>query len=175
MSDVLAIDGLSYTYPGSTLPALSAVDLHIAHGEFVVLAGLSASGKSTLLRAASGLVPHFFGGEFGGRVVVGGMDTRSREPAQIAAVAGSLFQDPETQAVLGSVRAELSFPLENHGWGPSAVARGVEEAALALGIETLLDRPTHELSGGESATRRTGGGAGRQAADRPARRADIPA
>src|SRR5207244_8655470 len=41
------------------------------------------------------------------------------------------------------------FPLENRGESAAAVARGVEEAALALGIAQLLDRPTHELSGGE--------------------------
>jgi len=50
---------------------------------------------------------------------------------------------------MGSVRSELAFPLENRGLGPAAVARGVEEAALALGIAPLLDRSTHELSGGE--------------------------
>ena len=48
-----------------------------------------------------------------------------------------------------TVRSELAFPLENRGWGPAAVARGVEEAALALGIAPLLDRSTRELSGGE--------------------------
>src|SRR5204863_2312437 len=60
-----------------------------------------------------------------------------------------LFQDPETQVVMGTVRAELSFGLENRGFGSAAVARGVEEAALALGIAHLLDRATAELSGGE--------------------------
>ena len=50
---------------------------------------------------------------------------------------------------MGTVRAELAFPLENRGLAPAAVARGVEEAALALGIAHLLDRATHELSGGE--------------------------
>ena len=114
-----------------------------------MLAGDSGSGKSTLLRAASGLVPHFHGGEFSGRLESGGLDTRTHEPAQIAAVAGTLFQDPETQVVMGTVRAELAFPLENLGLGAAAVARGVEEAALALGIAPLLDRSTHALSGGE--------------------------
>jgi energy-coupling factor transporter ATP-binding protein EcfA2 len=47
------------------------------------------------------------------------------------------------------VRSELAFPLENRGWSAAAVARGVEEAALALGIAQLLDRSTRELSGGE--------------------------
>ncbi len=60
-----------------------------------------------------------------------------------------LFQDPETQTVMGTVRAELAFPLENRGSGAAAVARGVEEAALALGIEGILDRAVAELSGGE--------------------------
>ena len=50
---------------------------------------------------------------------------------------------------MGTVRAELAFPLENLGLGAAAVARGVEEAALALGIAPLLDRSTHALSGGE--------------------------
>ena len=123
--------------------------LTVEPGEFVVLAGGSGSGKSTLLRAASGLVPHFHGGDFAGRLVCGGLDTREHGPAELAAVAGTLFQDPETQVVMGSVRSELAFPLENRGWSAAAVARGVEEAALALGIAQLLDRSTRELSGGE--------------------------
>jgi energy-coupling factor transport system ATP-binding protein len=60
-----------------------------------------------------------------------------------------LFQEPESQIVMGTVRAELAFPLENRGDPPEAVARGVEEAALALGIAHLLDRNTASLSGGE--------------------------
>jgi len=145
----LTLDRVTYTYAGATSPALDDVTLHVEPGEFVVLAGLSASGKSTVLRAACGLVPHFHGGTFAGSAVVGGLDTREHGPGDLAAVAGSLFQDPETQVVMTTVRAELAFPLENRGHSPEAVARGVEEAALALGIESLLDRATHELSGGE--------------------------
>jgi energy-coupling factor transport system ATP-binding protein len=145
----LVFDRVTYTYAGASEPALHDVSFAVEPGEFVVVAGLSASGKSTVVRAACGLVPHFHGGEFGGRVVVEGLDTREHGPADVAAVAGTLAQDPETQVVLGTVRAELAFPLENRGHGPSAIARGVEEAALALGIAHLLDRPTSTLSGGE--------------------------
>jgi energy-coupling factor transporter ATP-binding protein EcfA2 len=146
---LLELEGVIYTYPGATAPSLRDVSLTVSEGEFVVLAGRSAGGKSTLLRACSGLVPHFHGGTFGGHVRVGGMDTREHGPADLAVVAGSLFQDPEAQVVLTTVRAELAFPLENRGHGAAAVARGVEEAALALGIAHLLDRATSELSGGE--------------------------
>jgi energy-coupling factor transport system ATP-binding protein len=146
---VLALEAVTYAYPGAAAPALRGVTLAIEPGEFVVLAGGSGSGKSTLLRAATGLVPHFHGGTFAGRLSCGGLDTRDHGPSELAAVAGALFQDPETQVVMHTVRSELAFPLENRGWGAAAVARGVEEAALALGIAPLLDRSTRELSGGE--------------------------
>jgi energy-coupling factor transporter ATP-binding protein EcfA2 len=146
---LIVLEDVSYTYPGTPAPALSGVSLRIETGELVVVAGGSGSGKSTLLRAISGLVPHFHGGSFGGRVTVAGLDTRGHGPGDLSRVVGTLFQDPETQVVMGTVRAELAFGLENRGLGPAAVARGVEETALALAIADLLDRPTGELSGGE--------------------------
>jgi energy-coupling factor transport system ATP-binding protein len=145
----LELRAVTYVYPGADEPALRELTLEVADGEFVVLAGGSAAGKSTLLGVASGLVPHFHGGSFDGRAEICGMDLRSHGPAALASEVGTLFQDPETQVVMGTVRAELAFPLENRGHGAVAVARGVEEVALALGIESLLERTTADLSGGE--------------------------
>jgi energy-coupling factor transporter ATP-binding protein EcfA2 len=140
---------VSYTYPGAEAPALAGVTLEIQAGELCLLAGLSGHGKSTLLRAACGLAPHFHGGTFAGQVTVAGLDTRESPPAQVGQHVGVLFQDPETQLVMGSVRSELALAVESRGQSATAVARNVEEVALALGIDRLLDRPTHELSGGE--------------------------
>jgi energy-coupling factor transporter ATP-binding protein EcfA2 len=147
--NALELAAVSYTYPGAPAPALRELTLELAQGEFVVLAGGSAAGKSTLLGVACGLVPHFHGGRFDGRAEICGMNLRDHGPAALAAEVGTLFQDPETQVVMGTVRAELAFPLENRGHSAVAVARGVEEVALALGIETLLERSIVELSGGE--------------------------
>jgi energy-coupling factor transporter ATP-binding protein EcfA2 len=146
---LVSITDLSYRYPGALAPALDAISLEVNAGEFVVVAGASGSGKSTLLRAVSGLVPHFYGGAISGCVAVAGDDTREHGPGDLARHVGTLFQDPETQIVMGTVRAELAFAVENRGWRPAAVARAVEEAALALAVDGLLDRPTAELSGGE--------------------------
>ncbi|HEY3865514.1 MAG TPA: ATP-binding cassette domain-containing protein [Solirubrobacteraceae bacterium] len=146
---ILTFDHVSYRYPGAETPALDDVSFELQAGEFCLLAGLSGHGKSTLLHAACGLVPHFHGGTFAGTVTLAGLDTRHHGPAHLGGHAGVLFQDPETQLVMSSVRAELSLALENRGQGDAAVARGVEEVALALGIDALLDRSTHELSGGE--------------------------
>jgi energy-coupling factor transport system ATP-binding protein len=147
--NVLELDDVTYTYPDAARPALRQASLEIAPGQLVVVAGASGSGKSTLLRIACGLVPHFHGGTFAGRATVAGLDTREHGPGELAQAVGTLFQDPETQVVMGTVRAELSFPLENRGQAPAAIARAVEEAALALGIAHLLERSTGELSGGE--------------------------
>jgi energy-coupling factor transporter ATP-binding protein EcfA2 len=146
---LISFEQVTYRYPDAERPALEDVSVELHPGEFCLLAGLSGSGKSTLLRAACGLVPHFHGGRFAGRVEVAGLDTREHGPARLGAFAGALFQDPETQLVTSSVRAELALALESRGEGAAAVARGVEEVALALGIDALLDRSTHELSGGE--------------------------
>jgi energy-coupling factor transport system ATP-binding protein len=148
---VLEFERVTYTYPGplESVPALRDVSLTVAPGEFCLLAGLSGHGKSTLLRAACGLAPHFHGGRFAGRVRLCGLDTRAHPPAQLGGLVGVLFQDPETQLVMNSVRAELALALESRGHGAAAVARGVEEVALALGIDHLLERSTHALSGGE--------------------------
>jgi energy-coupling factor transporter ATP-binding protein EcfA2 len=149
VSSVLSFQRVSYHYPGASGPALDDVSIEIAPGEFCLLAGLSGQGKSTFLRAACGLAPHFHGGRFAGSVRLAGLDTREHGPARLGELVGMLFQDPETQLVMSTVRAELALALESRGHGATAVARGVEEVALALAIDGLLDRPTNELSGGE--------------------------
>ncbi|MHB1539651.1 MAG: energy-coupling factor ABC transporter ATP-binding protein, partial [Solirubrobacteraceae bacterium] len=146
---ILSFRDVSYSYPDAADPALQHVSFTLREGELCLLAGLSGEGKSTLLRAACGLVPHFHGGTFAGEVEVAGLSTREHGPAALGGLVGVLFQDPETQLVMSSVRAEISLPLQSMGIGPAAVARGIEEVALALGVDALLDRCTAELSGGE--------------------------
>ncbi len=145
----LAVEGLTYSFPDAARPALGAVDLEVAPGEFVLLAGRSASGKSTLLKAACGLVPHFFGGEVDGTVAVAGLDAIDAGPGQLASAVGYVSQDPETQVVSTTVAAEIGLPLEMRGDPPADRARAVEEVALALAIPHLLGRTVDTLSGGE--------------------------
>jgi energy-coupling factor transport system ATP-binding protein len=146
---VLRASGLSYRYPEGGAEALRAIDLSVETGEFVVIAGRSGSGKSTLLRAGCGLVPHFHGGRIEGELEVAGMDVRSHGPAELAEAVGLVAQEPETQVVSTTVRAEIELPLELRGMAPAARSRAVEEVALALAIDHLLERTTDTLSGGE--------------------------
>jgi energy-coupling factor transport system ATP-binding protein len=160
----LAIEGLSYAYPHADFATratlspsegqkvnlvLRDISLMLAPGEFALLAGRSASGKSTLLRAACGLVPHFHGGEIEGSVHVAGLDAIANGPGQLAAAVGYVAQDPESQVVSTTVAAEIELPLEMRGEPAASRARAVEEVALALAIPHLLDRTVDTLSGGE--------------------------
>jgi energy-coupling factor transport system ATP-binding protein len=145
----LDLEGVTYSYPTANTPALCDVSLNLSPGEFTLLAGRSASGKSTLLRAACGLVPHFHGGEIEGRIEVAGIDAIAAGPGELAAVVGYVAQDPETQVVSTTVAAEIELPLEMRGDPPASRARAVEEVALALAIPHLLDRAVDTLSGGE--------------------------
>ena len=141
---VLHASGLSYRYPEGATEALREIDLRIDEGEFVVLAGRSGAGKSTLLRAGCGLVPHFHGGGIEGELEVAGMDVRSHGPAELAEVVGLVAQEPETQIISTTVRAEIELPLELRGVSPGARSRAVEEVALALAIDGLMDRAAYE-------------------------------
>jgi energy-coupling factor transporter ATP-binding protein EcfA2 len=159
----LAIEGLSYAYPATATRsrpfpgdsreevghALRGVSLALGRGEFALLAGRSACGKTTLLRAACGLVPHFHGGELEGAVTVAGVDAVAAGPGKLASAVGYVAQDPETQIVSTTVAAELELPLEMRGEAAASRARAVEEVALALAIPHLLARTVDTLSGGE--------------------------
>ncbi len=149
VAPALVVEALTYAYPEASAPALRDVSLALECGDFALLAGRSACGKSTLLRAACGLVPHFHGGEISGRVEVAGIDAIATGPGELAAAVGYLAQDPETQVVSTTVAAEIELPLEMRGDAPTARARAVEEVALALAIPHLLDRAVDTLSGGE--------------------------
>ena len=94
---VLLARDFTYTYADAARPALRDISLEIEPGSFTVVAGESGSGKSTLLRAACGLVPHFHGGVVSGGFEVAGLSVRDVGPSELAAVCGTVFQDPESQ------------------------------------------------------------------------------
>jgi energy-coupling factor transport system ATP-binding protein len=145
---VARVEHLSFAYPEAHA-ALLDVSLEVEPGEVVALLGPSGGGKSTLLRALAGLVPHFHGGVFSGRVRVGGLDTCRCSPSDLAGTVATLFQDPEDQVVLTRVANEVAFGLENLGTAPAEIGPRAVEALAAVGAAHLAERPVAELSGGE--------------------------
>ena len=91
---MIRFDNVSFTYTGANRPTLSDVHLEIPEGELCVVIGETGTGKSTLLRAINGLVPHFTGGTFSGSVSVDGRSTRDNRPRDLADVVGFVGQHP---------------------------------------------------------------------------------
>ncbi|MFG3001642.1 ABC transporter ATP-binding protein [Streptomyces sp. NPDC048340] len=146
---MIRFEQVSVTYAGASSPSLAGVDLVVPEGELTLLVGPSGVGKSTLLGAVSGLVPHFTGGTLRGRVTVAGRDTRTHKPRELADVVGTVGQDPPAHFVTDVVEDELAYGMESLGLPPAVMRRRVEETLDLLGLNELRDRPIATLSGGQ--------------------------
>ncbi|WP_328889248.1 ABC transporter ATP-binding protein [Streptomyces sp. NBC_00316] len=146
---MIRFEQVSVQYEGAARPTLSGVDLTVPEGELVLLVGPSGVGKSTLLGAVSGLVPHFTGGTLRGRVTVDGRDTRTHKPRELADLVGTVGQDPLSHFVTDTVEDELAYGMESLGLAPDVMRRRVEETLDLLGLAGLRDRPIATLSGGQ--------------------------
>ncbi len=146
---IITFHNVTYTYPAAPRPALQHVSLTINEGEFILVCGPSGGGKSTLLRAINGLVPHFHGGHWSGQVLVDGQDTRTTPPRELAGSIGFVFQDPDAQFVVEVVEDELAFAMENAGLSQTVMRRRIEEALDQVEIAHLRHRVITTLSGGE--------------------------
>ncbi|WP_066904659.1 ABC transporter ATP-binding protein [Millisia brevis] len=122
-------------------PAVDALDLEIADGEFMVLVGPSGCGKSTSLRMVAGLEPVQSGAiRIDGRDV-GGMAPKARDVAMV-------FQNYALYPNM-TVAGNMGFALRNAGVGKADTDARVEQVARMLELENLLDRKPAKLSGGQ--------------------------
>ncbi|MDX2540600.1 ABC transporter ATP-binding protein [Streptomyces sp. WI04-05B] len=146
---MIRFEDVSVTYADAAEPACRHVDFEVPEGELVLLVGPSGVGKSTVLGAVNGLVPHFTGGTLRGRVTVAGRDTRTHKPRELADVVGTVGQDPLAHFVTDVVEDELAYGMESLGLAPDVMRRRVEETLDLLGLADLRDRPIATLSGGQ--------------------------
>ena len=122
-------------------PAVDAVTLDIADGEFLVLVGPSGCGKSTTLRMLAGLEPID-----GGRILIDGHDQKGVRPRDrdVAMVFQSYALYPNMSAA-----ENMAFALRNFGVSKADADARVAEAAKILELENLLDRKPGAMSGGQ--------------------------
>ena len=135
--------GWGLRHPGRREWALRGLDLVVEPGERVLVLGPSGSGKSTLLAAIAGLLDPAVV-ETEGELLVDGLDPRLTRDRS-----GLVFQDPESQIVMGRAGDDVAFGLENRCVPGDAIWPRVDAALAAVGFPYDRGRPTHALSGGE--------------------------
>ena len=114
-------------------------------GEFILLTGDTGSGKSTLFQFLSGIKPMTFEGQ----CYLLGKDISLMTPVQRATIAGTVFQKAYRQFTMKNLRSELTFTLENLGYGYEKIQERIHQVTIDTVTQHLLDRPFVQLSGGE--------------------------
>ena len=144
MSDpVISVQGLGFTYPDGT-PALRDVDLHIHRGERIALLGPNGAGKTTLVLHLNGIhLPQV------GSVAVSGLEVGQSTLREVRRRVGIVFQDPEDQLFMNTVRDDIEFGPRNLGLEGAPLTEAVAAAMRQVEIEDLADRPPNHLSFGQ--------------------------
>ncbi len=136
----LDLIGLTKVFPGGTV-AVDNVNLHIDHGEYVVLLGPSGCGKTTTLRMIGG---HEFPSE--GDIVLDGESLVDRPPHKRPTT--TVFQHfalfPHR-----SVLDNVAFGLKMEGIGKAERRKTALETLEIVGLSELADRKPNALSGGQ--------------------------
>ena len=128
---------------------LNEINLKIDENKFILLAGPTGSGKTTLIRCMNGLIPQFYPGFYRGYVKVLGKDTAEAPIADLSTEVGIVFQNPENQLISMNVEHEIAFGMENLGIPREEMEKRIKEVIRITEIEHLLDKAPFELSGGE--------------------------
>ncbi len=146
MTPSLEVRGLAYAYPDGH-QALFGIDLTVERGERVALLGPNGAGKTTFILHLNGIL---HGGA--GTVRVGGLEVRPDDRESLREIrrrVGIVFQDPDDQLFMPTVRDDVAFGPANLGLRGAELDARVTEALDAVGMRDVADRPPHHLSFGQ--------------------------
>ena len=146
---LIRFNNFSFRYKGNEEYALDKINLEIKENSFILLAGETGSGKTSLIRCLNGLIPQFYAGYYKGSVEIDGKNTITTPISDLSTVVGIVFQNPENQLVAMNVEHEIAFGMENLGIHPNEIGKRIKEVVKITEIEDLLERAPFEISGGE--------------------------
>ena len=144
---LLSVGNLTFTYPGVSRPALQEVGFQVEQGEFVLLLGGTGSGKTTLLKLIKQLIAPF--GARTGEIRLAGEEVSRMAKKRLAGEVGYLFQHTQDQLCMPTPLEEMAFGLRQLGVEPAAISRRCGELSCYFGMESWLDTPMEQLSGGQ--------------------------
>lgn len=140
---LLSFKNVSFSYSSSD-PVLKNISFDILEGEKVALLGLNGSGKSTLMLHTNGLLL-----PSSGEVVIKGLKTNSKDLSEIRKKVGLVFQNPDDQLFMPTVREDVEFGPRNMNLSEEEIHTRVSEALRATNTEKLAEMAPFKLSGGQ--------------------------
>jgi cobalt transport protein ATP-binding subunit len=143
MTAAIRVRGVEFTYPDGK-QALRGVDLDVEAGERVAILGPNGAGKTTLALHLNGILE-----PVSGSIEVGGLSVVEENYARIRRMVGLVFQDPNDQLFMPTVREDVAFGPANFGVTGDELTRRVDAALETVSGTEFADRPPHHLSGGE--------------------------
>ena len=141
--NALDVRDLRFAYPDGT-EVLRGVDLSIRSGERVALLGPNGAGKTTFVLHLIGILRGT-----GGSVAVDGIELEDETVREIRSRVGFVFQDPDDQLFMPTVRQDVAFGPANFGLRGEELEQRVAEALTMVGMAHAADKAPHHLSGGE--------------------------
>jgi ABC-type multidrug transport system fused ATPase/permease subunit len=147
--EILAADGLGYTYPGTERPVLHDVSIAVRRGEMIGIVGASGAGKTTLVNLLLGLLAPEKGTLNLDGAAVAGEGERAGLRTAVAYVAQAPFVADDT------LRANITLGAANPDAARLADAVRLAQlaalvAALPRGLDTEIGERAARLSGGEA-------------------------
>lgn len=142
------VRGLAFAYPDGR-QALYGVDLVVQPGERVALLGPNGAGKTTLVLHLNGILGPVSGGTGTGTVRIAGLELTREHLAGVRQRVGLVFQDPDDQLFMPTVRDDVAFGPANAGLRGDELDARVREALERVGMLEHADRPPHHLSFGQ--------------------------
>ncbi|MGD2144895.1 MAG: ATP-binding cassette domain-containing protein [Anaerolineae bacterium] len=139
----------SWKYADTNSFALENTNLDIEEGTSLAIVGPNESGKTTLVSAIKGLVPHSYNGVMRGHVEVFGKNVARSSSLDLAQKVGMVFSDPEAQFTAMTVLEELVFGMENLGLSVHEIDERLKWAINITDIGSLLDKSPFDISGGQ--------------------------
>jgi cobalt/nickel transport system ATP-binding protein len=143
MNTALEISDLTFSYPDGR-QVLNSVNLQINRGERVALLGPNGAGKTTLVMHLNGILL-----SDQGIVKVAGIKVDKENLFEVRKRVGLVFQDPDDQLFMTTVRDDVAFGPSNIGIQGEELNEVVDYALDQVKMKEFADRPPHHLSFGQ--------------------------
>ena len=141
------LKNIYFRYKGFKEIILKNVHMEALYGEITLLAGMSGSGKSTILNLITGIIPNIIKGDIKGEILINNENVIGKSISEISKMVGVVLQNADSQIIMPHVEEEIALGLENINMERENIKNKINEICNILSLNKNAKSKT--LSGGE--------------------------